>query len=252
MRVLAAIFVFLFACAGPSNSSVLVLDSWSDAFPPNSSLPNTQQPVLFTGAYCDGATCPPDPFGHYENWAAGALQPGLPGILPGAEDRRFFLTSFGNQNASARIDPAIHRLLVTTGEVTDHYIQEILVTENEVNLVALGLEAFRCDIQGTMSGGQPLFVEVDLYGPNNEVASAYARIDAPGVLSIPLDQFAPLNGFSLEHVRNVEFWFGDCMRDVDCGVTHGPMTYSVGPVELVGAPTPARAVTWGSLKDLYH
>jgi hypothetical protein len=231
---------------------VLVLDSWSDPFPPNTGLPNTQQPVLFTGDYCDGIACPPDPFAHYDHWDAGVIQPGLAGILPGAEGRRFDLSSYGYQNGSARIDPTAHRLLVSTAEVTEHYVHDLLVTANETNLVALGLEAFRCDVQGTMSAGQPLFVEVSLFGPLNAVASARARIEAPGVLTIPLDQFTPLNGFSYEHVTNVEFSAGDCMRDEDCGISQGPMIYSVGPLELVSAPTPARAASWGSVKGLYR
>lgn len=252
MKLPALSLLLLVSSAGPSASSVLVLDSWSDAFPANSLLPNTQQPVLFTGDYCDGAACPPGTVAHYDHWDAGVIQPGLAGILAGAIDRRFDLSSYGYQTASARIDPATHRLLVSTAEASDQYISEILVTDQEANLVALGLEAFRCDVQGTFSAAQPLFVEMSLQGPNDTVAYVNARIDTPGMLTIAFDQFIVPPGFSFEHVRNVSFSFGDCMRDEDCGITHGPMTYSLGSAALVSVPTAARPASWGSLKGLYR
>ena len=64
MRILS-IALLLGVCAAPARA--LTLDSWTTSFPPNSCLPVTQQPILFSGPYCDGTTCPPDPFAPCSN-----------------------------------------------------------------------------------------------------------------------------------------------------------------------------------------
>ena len=67
-----------------TEASALVLDSFQAAYPANPCLPNTGAPVIFSGDYyCDGVTCPPDP---YSACATGDVdvQSGTPGVLLGA------------------------------------------------------------------------------------------------------------------------------------------------------------------------
>src|SRR5688572_23228759 len=62
-RVVAPAVVTLCALAtSPVPGGAIVIDSFTDALPPNPLLTASGRPVLFIGQACDGAACPPASF----------------------------------------------------------------------------------------------------------------------------------------------------------------------------------------------
>jgi hypothetical protein len=245
MRILSIAFL-LSVCAVPAGA--FPLDSWTTPFPPNPCLPVTQQPILFSGSFCDGTTCPPDAYAPCTMPVANQFdQPGFPAGF----ERRAALTSFQEQAASARIESG--RLVVHSSESWDQYVQINYVNDakTDVDFEALGIEAFRCDVQGSMSDAQPLWIQVLVFDGLGGLAEGTARVSNAGTVTIPLADFILRNGFGFGKVRDYAFQIGDCLDEVCIG-PQGPIDYSLGPLEFAATPTPARTTSWGQVKSLYR
>jgi len=245
MRTLL-VALLLSVCAFPAGA--FPLETWTTPFPPNSCLPVTQRPIIFSGPYCDGTTCPPDALAPCTN--SYASQYGQAGF-PAGFQRQSYLVSFQGQAASARIEGG--RLIVDSSESWDQHVQIYYLNHAEpnVNFTALGVEAFRFEIQGTMSEAQPLWFQVLLFDGLNGIAQAKGKVSATGIVTVPLSSFVLLHNFRFDHVHEYSFQIGDCLDEVCIG-PQGPISYSVGPLEYVSSSTPAEPTSWGRVKSLYR
>jgi len=249
----------------PASATALTLDSFSQALPPNPCLPLSNQPVVFTGSYCDGVACPPDPWvtcGQSE-----VTQFGLPGVIAGAR-RQVGVNTWTDEPVHARVDLVAHRLQIAFEGVHEAIAGVSYGTPGNpypepgalnLNLIALGATSVQVPLDGNLSPATPLLLLVEFLSDGDEIprpsASATVVVQQPGIVDIPLAAFVPLLGFTMADVDDIEIWFGNCL-DADNGcdgdATFPPMAFSVGPIEIVTPPTASRRSSWGHLKQLYR
>jgi len=89
-------------------ASIAVIDSFTDALPPNPLLTASGRPILFLGQTCDGVACPPGTVVTGPEFSDRVEQTGLPGIV-GPIRSTVFATYFEpNPGASGvlTVDPA--------------------------------------------------------------------------------------------------------------------------------------------------
>lgn len=255
MRVAAPHLLALALLATPAGAAPLTLDHFTDAFPPNPCLPLSGAPVIFTGAWCDGAACPPDP------WAACeqefALQTGLPGVLGGAQ-RMVQLEWLDPTDASAVVRTDLGRLEARTSGPAWSGLQlqyGDFGAGLDLDLVTAGASELRIPITGGVSASQPLEVEVSLatlceyYYANSVVLDR--TVTGPGVLVIPLAAFPPYGCFSFANVDWVRVRFTDCPGS-DCPGPVPAREFAIGPITFESGSTAARRVSWGRLKTAYR
>ena len=63
--------------------------------------------------------------------------------------------------------------------------------------------------------------------------------------------FTLRNGFSFEHVDEINVTLGDCF-EAECPAVVHPVSYALGPILFDQAPTPTAKVTWGAMKLRYR
>lgn len=251
----------------PSGAFALDLDRFTDELPPNPCLPNSGQPVVFAGPYCDGAACPPD------TWVTCAsvevVQDGLAGVFAGTR-RHVRLFPFYGQlfNAmSVRVDPGTNRLNATldtrteVGVLLDYGTPYASIPDPgalNLDLLSLGVESFRFDLAGDLSPAQPLFVHVEFLSDGftspRPSAAAEVLVSQAGTVSIPLAAFQSLQGFSMSDVDDIQVWFSQC-ADFENGCPTGnyePIQFSLGPIEFHQGIVAATRTSWGMLKSLYR
>lgn len=250
----------------PACAFGLDLDGFTAAFPPNPCLPNSGDRVVFAGQFCDGAACPPDAW--VTCGSAEVAQTNLPGVLNGTRRQVTMYELFNPaSNLSARIDAAARRLHVTFDATTEAGVMVDYGTPYDytqdpdalnLDLLALGVESLRFDLEGDFSPAQPLFVAVEFLsdGPTAPRPSAYATVTVSqdGVVTIPLLAFQPRQPFSMSDVDDIQLWFSQCTDyDNGCsGATYEPVHFSLGPIAFVQGVTPASRSSWGRLKSVYR
>jgi hypothetical protein len=266
MRTLALPLVAALLLAGPPTprAATITLDTFVDALPPNPCLPLSGQAVLFTGDFCDGTSCPPDPLVTCETYVVE--QAGLPGVVAGA--RR--LTGIEGLKGNVRVDTSLQRLVASLGGPDEVLAYVMYGTHPDVaredgphlDLVAEGTSHVRLDLDGDFSIANPIWLELwftsDTPGSAGlRFAVGAAKITSPGVHLIPLASFQSFDGFSWADVDFVELFFFNCENTTyppvyECTHSEAPLTFSLGPIELVSTPTPARRASWGLLKAAYR
>jgi hypothetical protein len=263
--VLVALVLALSSAAVASSASALTLDAFTEPFPPNPCLPNSDGPVIFIGPYCDGLSCPPDP------WATciqdQALQTGLPGVHGGRREVRVIEWA-GSGTLTARVDPGSGSLVArfdVTAEagVNLAYGTPYVWTQDpdalNLDLVALGASGFEFPVEGTFSPGQPLFVAITLLAdapglPPRPSATATRVVADPGPVLVALEEFVAQPGFTMSDVDDIEIWLSNC-TDFDQGCTdaeYAPFDVRLGPVSIATGPTPTAATSWGRVKASYR
>jgi hypothetical protein len=255
-RLAALATALLLALAAPS-AFALTIDSFTNALPPNPCLPASAQEVIFQGVYCDGTTCPPDPFAACQ--IIMATQAGLSGVLASATRTTRVATFSPNANIHGRITSS--RLEVGTDEGRDHWTYLTYYgssSDLDLDLVAAGVASFELSIGGDPSPALPLYLKVllvDFDGGTfpDPTAEALLTVTAPGPVSIPLSSFTLRNGIDLRHVDIIAVTAGDCPTN-ECAPLSGPRSYWIGPLSLptVDAPTRTNASTWGVIKASYR
>lgn len=235
-----------------SHAGLVSFDAMTNAFPPNPCLPNTGAPVVFVGAYCDGVTCPPDPWNLAAcNGQLTAFQVGLPGVL--APLRRAEIT--GGPTANARSVPASSRIDVQT-QTPAFVAMGLLYSASNLDLVGMQALAFRIELQGDISPSKPLWCLAQVGDNANPAIDTYARLEiaatAPGELVLPLASFVQAVPFAYTGVDAITFTFRDCAV-ASCTGSYPGRAYSIGPITIeTGGPTPTAASSWGRLRTLYR
>jgi hypothetical protein len=230
------------------------VDDFSNAFPPNPCLPNSGQAVIFSGLFCDGAACPPDPMASCA--LSGALQTGLSGVLAGAKRDAVVSGQVQETNLHAVVNTASNRLEVVTEENAQHFARIAYYgdTELDLNFVSLGVEAVRFSVGGDVSPTMPLDVEVllvDLAFPNR-TAYKVLTLTAPGNYVTTLAELTLINGFDFMHVDVINVSMGDCFQTDCTGTPKGPRSYWFGPLSLDTHPVPVNPSSWGAVKSRYR
>ena len=248
--------LILIALGTPAAALALTLDAFTGAFPPNPCMPNSGAPVVFVGPMCDGVACPPDPpAGCYESLAD---QVGLGGVLFGV--RRVASVASGAENpVAARVRPELGVVDVTAAGPDWHLFSSRYGTSGGIptealhlDLSGLGALAFRVPFSGTVSPAEPMIIDVQLWGgagqggPPN--AEATVTITSSGDVVIPLSAFVPLYGFSFSDVWGIDVHVADCFIEPCPNPSYPDRAYSIGPITIDTAPTPAAAPSWGTLK----
>lgn len=251
----------------PVGAFALDLDRFTDALPPNPCLPNSGQPVVFAGKYCDGAACPPDLLVTCESLEVS--QTGQAGVLAGTERHVRLFPFFGDgvTAMSVRIDPATQRLHATLDATT-----EVGVALNygtpfnsipdasalNLNLLSLGVVSLKFELAGSFTPAQPLYVFVqflsDAFTGPRPWAIAAVTVSQAGVVTIPLAAFQSYSGFTMTDVDDIELWFSPC-GDFEIGCPTGsydPMQFSLGPIVFHQGVVAASRTSWGSLKSIYR
>lgn len=242
----------------------LTIDGFTDPFPVNACLPNSNAPVVFTGEYCDGASCPPD------SWVTcptrQAIQTGLSGVLGGR--RQVDLVEWEGATLSTFVDTGSPSLRVHFDATSDAYLTLAYGTPYSttqdpealnLDLVALGVSAIEFTVEGG-SPTQPLLVVIELLAdaPTTPRPSAMAErvVTASGLVTVALGEFVPgsVPGFTMSDVDDIQVVLSNCTDyDEGCGgKTFAAFDVRLGPVNLVTAPTPAEPTSWGRMKATYR
>jgi hypothetical protein len=235
-----------------AHAGIVSFDRMTDPFPPNPCLPNTDPPVVFVGAYCDGVACPPDPWNLAGcSGTTTALQIGLPGVL--VPVRRAEIS--GGPTANARSVPSSSRIDVTT-RTPAFVAMDLTYSASDLDLVSTQALAFRVELQGDISPAKPLWCLAQIGDNANPALDTYARLEiaatAPGELVLPLASFRQAVPFTYTGVDAVTFTFRDCPVAA-CTGSYPGRAYSIGPVTIdTGGPTPIAATSWGRLRTLYR
>jgi hypothetical protein len=230
----------------------LVVDGFTDAFPPNRDLVVSQAPVIFDGGFCDGVTCPPDTWVPSTELGYWADQTALPGVL-GPGWRFAWIGSDPDHTSWARVIPEQGRLAISYDG--DSTIQLQYGTANappDWDLHAMGVVAIHLPLEGTITSSQPLQCLAEL-GDRAGVYSLYSVVlTSPGDIRIPLTGFAPPPEFDDTRVSSLTITFRECIDD-DCVGPYPPRVFSLRAVSFeTEFATPAHHASWGSLKTLYR
>lgn len=249
--------------ASDGSVSAAALDRFSDEFPPNVCLPNLAAPVVFIGAYCDGAVCPPDPMAECDFGSAN--QPGLPGVYPGL-DRIIGVHAFEPSDVvQARIRADLRQLEVTAATSGGHQLQlhyGVQDITQAFDMVARGLTGLTLSLGGDVSPALPVTVVVTLTrlepvpgGFSSARSFGEAVVTQTGTLELPFTSFYTEPGFSHAAVDWIDILMLDCTSPPDnCPPGNAPpRSYSVSNLTLTtGAPTAANRRSWGQVKSIYR
>jgi hypothetical protein len=253
-RIVAPAVVALCALAtSPVPGGAIVIDSFTDALPPNPLLVASSRPILFLGQTCDGDACPPGTVVTGPEFSDRVEQAGLPGIV-GPVRSVVFATYFEpNPGASGDlvVDPAGGGSLVMRG-TTNPSLAAALTYGNETqfmnfDLRADGSDRFEIDILAASSSPWGVGQVIVQLQPENccrigsPSAGQAAVIYGPGLLVIP---FADLGDRLDEFEHDVAF--------MSFQFVGGGGELVVGEIRTASTPTPARASSWGRIKGTYR
>lgn len=240
----------------------IVLDPLSQPLPANACLPSSQAPVLFLGARCDGASCPPGDVVTDCDGSPLAFQSGLTSLWqdPGLTLCRFteLIRDVDTWSGTAEgvLDPVDHRISVTTSNDGDSFGLALSYGPQFVpdywhhDFNALGVEAVRVEVEGDVSPERPLWCFVLLNDSSSPFDQAEIEfpITQPGTTDLPLGAFTRTGAFDFSIVSGVSLLFESCPGG--CTQPGAARSFAVGPVSFVTSdtPVPARHTTWGRLK----
>jgi hypothetical protein len=248
-RLFLAPFVALLGlCVLPSPGMAIVIDSFTDALPPNPLLTASGRPILYLGSACDGASCPPAESVRRLPGYDAAEQVGLPGVY--ASWRRTHLGSWLEENrksyegegATLRIDPALGGSLILACE--DKRIYVFLEWGDpgyplDVNCVAEGIDRVEIEILSAPAATITGTLRALSYDANHDVDASREWIftmNGPGIVTVPL----ALD----DDVDNVSIFFNP--------QEGGATDVVIGEVRLGSTTVPAETSSWGRLKAAYR
>lgn len=243
-RFAVAVVAVLSLAAGARAVAALTIDPMTTAFPPNVHLPATQPSLLFVGAMCDGAACPPGSV--VTQILDDVSQAGLPGVIGGS--RRADLQLMLAQ-VQSRLDPVARTLSFEPGSDGQGSLRLRYGTAGllRADFTADGSTGIEFDLRGDMSPPGARTVATSLL-----IAS---HVGEPGETSV-------IRSWTTHNPGTVRFAFADYpgidFRQVDVLVfqfheilDHG-LAFTIGPIATYSEATPARRSTWGRLKALYR
>jgi hypothetical protein len=242
----------LLILAAPAPATAIVFDPLTSAFPPNSCLPLSGQPVIYVGSFCDGVACPPAPLANPAcDGGTTPAQVGLPGML--AVSRRAEIT--GGPTANARSSPGTGTILVTTSNPA-FVAMELAYTTADLDLVSLGATALRVRLSGDISPAKPLWCVAMIEDFESPIPYSYARLEiaatAVGGLVLPLAAFVQSAPFPYSGVNTLTLSFRDCPV-ASCTGSYPGRVYSIGQIQIdTSGSTAAPGPTWGRLKAIYR
>jgi len=236
----------------PAAGHALVLDSFTDALPPHPLLPVTGAPVLFLGTRCDGAACPPATMVTGAASRDTVKQAGLKGVFSEVRHvtlRTFFLGSGGV--GLLAIEPADGgRLELEAAEppalalALDYGSRQ---TPLNLDLRADGSDRLELDILAAPQT-RPLIVGIRFFWNEGltdmRIAARSYQVSVAGTLVAPFTDFAGLEDFAHD-VESMDITF------FGFGTNPGP-EFALGEIRTVAAPVPAKAATWGRVKNTYR
>jgi len=246
--------------AQPVAAASIAIDALTDAFPPNPCLPASSQQVIFTGSFCDGASCPPGTVVSGCGGSGFSEQIGLAGVLGGVA-RAADLRIYGN-DVSARIVPSSQQIDVSLppGNGVDglsvNYSSD--GADWALDLYGMGVSAIRVPVSGVITPSHPLIVRVVMSDFGDDVLlGGYAEFDAhataAGDVVIPLSAFTVGYDFDFRSVDAISFSVSECGSSSCIGADLPARQFSIGPFTMdTGGATASRSPSWGRLKVRYR
>ena len=243
-----------------SSAATIVLDTLTDPLLPNPCLPLTQPPIVFSGPFCDGASCPPGTVlqgpcgGSNGRLGMECEQPGLASVHLGAT--RTISVGGGTTTGVGEVGSVAtgaHRVDYRCDAGVVAWIHASYAWSAPVDLRAGGSERLVFEVMGDLSPALPMFVQVYIGDAVSDGAGKGPfEITAPGVLTLPLADFEYYPpDFDLSQVVSIGV---DLVRCFNCsGVSLDSRQFALGTIRLEGgAPTTAARRTWGRLKASYR
>ncbi len=247
----------------PAPGEAIVIDSFTDALPPNPLLPVSGRPVVFIGQTCDGDACPPASYVEHPDFGNAAQQEGLAGVFGGR--RRVGVGSllenwggapYGSEDCLVRVDPADGGRLVAFPHADHSYLiaswgYDGMDSGLNLDLVADGGDRF----QIVYSAPKPPIGELYLVGGLHANGTADYSATKPfqtttrdGVLSIPYDQIGALSAFlhDVDAISIIIFGQGPTPVPVNDG------EIEIHEVRTNGGTVPATSGSWGRVKATYR
>jgi hypothetical protein len=252
---LLAVVLAAVAAWSPGPAAAIAIDAFTDPFPPSPCLPQTGAPVLFVGAYCDGVSCPPDPFAPCED--PEVAQSGLPGVAGGTRATLVTWDS-GPVDVHARVRGDLGRLEVVSGGGSSSYL--LLQYGSLSAPLALDLSAdshLAIEIGGDVSPALPLFIRVEMISIEPDgitLHGAYASapiVSETGTRTFPFDSFDLLPGFSFAEVDVMRIYAGECPQAA-CDGPFPPRAWTIGTIRTDGGVVSTGRPSWGRLKTTYR
>jgi len=256
------ILALLALLALPGTGGTVVIDSFTDALPPNPLLTASGRPVLFIGRACDGDACPPASFVQHTDYHNGAQQDGLAGVLGG---RR--MTQVGSlkewwpgslytyDDCLLRVEPSGEGRLALA-PYADHAYMRVAWGNASTGGLNLDLGADGGDrFEIVLSAPRPPVGELyflggmDASGGAQHSATALFQMSSrAGTLSLPYAQIPGLSAFLGDVDLIVLMVYGQVPTNVP--VNDGEIV--IHEVRTNGGAVPATAETWGRLKATYR
>ena len=247
----------------PSPVGAIVIDSFTEALPPNPLLTASGRPIVFLGKACDGAECPPASFVQHAGYYNNAQQEGLAGVFGG---RRFtgigsLLEYWGGQpyygaDCQLRVDPSEGGRLVLAPPAEDTYLTVGWGDDTSTGALNLDLGA---------DGGDRF--EIVFSAPRAPIGELYflGGVDANGTAAYEARAlFNPgsrAGTWSIPYIH--VFGPSPILHDIDLIVLmvygQAPTAVPVNNGEIVihevrtnGGAVPSTANSWGRLKATYR
>jgi hypothetical protein len=261
----AALVSFL-VVALPAEAVTIVLDPMTDPLPPNPCLPVSMQPVVFTGLFCDGASCPPGALVGPSCWSQHTTeQISLPGVGPTIARSIYLSSGYAPpdeiHSGNARINAELQRLEVVAP--ADGSALNISLRYNgdygwNLSPAAMGATELRIRVDGDMSSARPLscYVLLEDMGDGSEESNEYfatltVEATAPGELVLPFSEFTTDPPFDLNGLDWINVSFFGCSSV--CESNSAMPSFTAGPIRFeTGAPVAAKKRSWGQLKTGYR
>jgi hypothetical protein len=256
------IFALLALFALPVTGGAVVIDSFTDALPPNPLLTASGRPVLFIGRACDGAECPPASFVQHTDFHNGARQDGLAGVFGGRRTTRVGSllegwpgSQYVYEDCLLRVEPSGEGRLALA-PYADHAYMNVVWGEASTGGLNLDLAADGGDrFEIVLSAPRPPVGELyflgglDASGGAQHSATALFQMSSrAGTLSLPYAQIFGLSAFLGDVDQIILMIYGQVPTIVP--VNDGEIV--IHEVRTNGGAVPATAESWGRLKATYR
>ena len=243
MKTAATLLLGLVLLAAPGLAGAVIIDAFTDPYPPNPLLPVSGRQIIFVGSTCDGGACPPNAI--VSNPVSdSADQGGLAGVLGG---NRYAQINHVAGTANSNIVPTYgftynHNAGASSLLDLDYGRTVDLSADLTVNAAT----GFEISVAGDMyAGPRPIpctFTVTSGRGTGSEATASLTQdLVADGAYTFPFASFA---GVDFTDVDRIQVRFdASAVSAVDFAVFY---------IETNEPPTPVENSTWGRIKTQYR
>ena len=250
--IFATVIVGALALLPVSPSGATILDDFVDALPAHPLLISTDQPTLFLGQVCDGATCPPGVIVVRLAGTDWAEQTGLAGVLGGHRSVLLGSTDGGfpydGGNWKVQVDPAGAGKLVLGPRGSDVYVQlqwGSVAHPLNWNLETDEGDRFQLEVLSTPrnTSGRLTVGSFDAVGAPDGSSEHAFTIPGAGVTNVPFAAFPGLDAFA-DDVDYVVLRLED--------ENSAWVDIVLGSIRTAATEVPVEPASWGRVKASYR